>query len=160
MKIFLFAVLAALIGVPACNSTSQEKLPDFDLLLPDSTTVLHTRDIPSGQPVVIIHFESNCGECQKETESILKNMDSLKQVRFYFVTLETFDRLDVFNVHYKLASFPNIVAGQDFKHAMEQHYKPLTTPMLAIYNGQKQLRVVIGGSTSTSELIHTIHEIQ
>jgi hypothetical protein len=162
MKIISFTaiVILAFSCLSGCKQDPTSTLPAFNMRLPDSFSVISTADIPDGGPIVLVHFESDCNECQQETESILKNMDSLKQVRFYFVTLEKFDRLRVFNSHYKLAGFPNITAGQDYAHFLPKHFPRLTTPLLAIYDKNKQLRTVYAGRVPIQNLIKTIHDIQ
>ncbi|EHQ27025.1 TlpA family protein disulfide reductase [Mucilaginibacter paludis] len=153
-------MLFATIVFSACKGDPKASLPEFSLLLPDSTTILNTKDIPDGKPIAIIHFNADCENCQKETEQILSHMDSLKQVQFYFLTTERFERLKVFNQHYKLKNYPNITAGQDFNSFYPAHIQNWSTPLMALYDGDKKLRIVYKGAPPMSDLIKKVAELQ
>ena len=137
-----------------------ESMPDFELLLPDSTTILNTRNIPKDKISILIHFESDCLECQAQTSDILKNMDSLKSIQFYFLTTERFQRLSVFNKHYKIVNYPNIIAGQDFEKFFPKFIQIPSTPLLAVYDKNKKLRMVFNGRINAQELISALKKIQ
>lgn len=152
------ALLVALI-LYACKDP-MESMPDFKLLLPDSTTILNTKNIPDDKISILVHFESDCLECQEQTSDILKNIDSLKSVRFYFLTTERFNRLIVFNTYYKIKNYPNIVAGQDFENFYPKFMHLHGTPLLAVYDKEKKLRMIFNGRINADSLIYQLKKIQ
>src|SRR5438477_8536988 len=61
-------------------------VPAFDLLMTDSVSHYTRNDLPSSKPVLIILFDPNCDHCQHETEEILKNIDSLRNIEIVMAT--------------------------------------------------------------------------
>lgn len=137
-----------------------EPLPAFDLLLLDSVTKLNTSDIAGGRPIALLYFNPNCEYCQKETKDILKHMDSLQQVQFYFITNDPFDSLKLFNDVYKLYRYPNITLGRDCKYFFPGHFNNVSPPYMVIYDADKILRGVFHGETEARDLIAFITQLK
>jgi len=143
----------------SCFSTNRKgDVPPFDLLLPDSTTVFNTSQIPRGKPVVLIYFSPDCEHCQQQTQDILNKIDSLNEVNFYFITNDPFDRLKIFNKYYKLYKYKNIMLGRDINFSFIKYFKPTGTPYLIVYNQRKVLRAVFGQETKATRLIQFMNE--
>src|SRR5436309_783610 len=105
----------------ACNSdnrhatgTSISTLPSFDVLLLDSTTIYHSKQIKLGNPTVFLYFNTDCPHCQKETKNILQHIDSLKNVQLYFLTPMSLGDLKEFNNNFHLSNYKNIIVGKDY----------------------------------------------
>jgi len=133
-----------------------QQLPAFDLLLVDSVTKFNTASIPEGNPIILLYFSPECEHCQKETEGLLKKMDSLRQVRFYFITNDPVDQLKLFNYAYKLYKYSNITLGRDYKFSFPAHFKNAAPPTMVIYDGNKMLVTIFKGEIVTSQLISLI----
>lgn len=156
---FLVA-LFSFIALTGCKQDPLAQLPAFDILLADSTTVLNTGDLPEGNVSIFIHFDSDCKGCQEETTSLLQQMDKLKDVKIYFLTVQHFERLRVFRDHFKLANYPNIVVGQDPELFFPRHFHSGVTPLLALYDKRHYLRAVYEGKADMEDLMTRIKEIQ
>jgi thiol-disulfide isomerase/thioredoxin len=150
-KIFMISLV--LLSMGCGTRKGGEPLPAFDLLLVDSVTKLNTSDIPGGKPIALLYFSPNCEHCQKETRGIIKYMDSLRQVRFYFITNDPFDSLKLFNDVYRLYRYPNITLGRDFKYFFPKYFKDVSPPYMAIYDEDKRLRAIFKGERETSQII-------
>src|SRR5689334_11536922 len=112
MKQFSFIIL--LVMLTGCFGITPQKtgkegkpMPDFNILLADNT-VLHTRDIPVGKPVVIFYFSPYCPHCKVVTEDIVEEMGDLKNIQFYFVTNYGFHDMEGFKKQYQLTKYTNI----------------------------------------------------
>jgi thiol-disulfide isomerase/thioredoxin len=155
VSVFCIILLAA-----SCNPVNKEHmLPSFDILLIDSVTHLNTSAIKRGSPIILVYFSPDCVHCQEETESLLKNMDSLKNVRFYFVTNDPFERLQVFNGFYKIYKYPNIILGRDYNFFLLKYLKPAIPPFTVIYDGSKRVRVLLKGEAKASEIIKFVDKL-
>lgn len=154
-------IIIALLILVACKQAKREGqvLPDFDLLLVDSVTKLNTASIPEGHPVVLLYFSPDCEHCQKETEGILKKMDSLQHVQFYFITNDSLVRLQVYNYMYKLYKYPNITLGRDYKYFFPAHFKDAAPPTMVIYDKDKMLVTIIKGEIDSSQIMSSISNI-
>ena len=134
-------------------------MPSIDLLLLDSTTILNSNNIPTGKPISLVYFSPDCEHCQEETKGILENIKKLKDVQFYFVTIDSFDRMKVFNKYFKLKNYPNITVGKDINFSMLRNFEIPTTPFTLLYDKHKNLRVMIKGIIPTNQLIDQINKL-
>src|SRR5262245_17319407 len=55
-------------------------VPPLKLLEIDSTSYFTKNDLKKNRPVLIMVFNPDCDHCKHETEEIIKNIDSLKNV--------------------------------------------------------------------------------
>ena len=143
---------------PQLPYMSDQTLPSFNIMEVDSTTIFNTGKLPSGKPIVLMYFSPDCEHCQHETEEILKNMDSLRQVHFVMLTALPFDKMRNFWVYYKLGNYKNITVGRDYEFFFSRHYGSQYVPYLAIYDRNKKLVKVFDGGTKVSTLIQLVNE--
>lgn len=136
---------------------SDKSLPPFNILEVDSTTIFNTDKLPSGQPILLMYFSPDCEHCQHETESIIQNMDSLKDVKIVMCTALPFDKMRNFWAYYKLANYPNIIMGRDYEFFFSRHFGSQYVPYLAIYDRHKKLVKVFDGGTKVSTIIALTH---
>lgn len=157
MKRVLF-IYTSIFLLSACAG-NKGTLPSFNILMADSATVFNTKDIPEGKPSVLIFFSPDCEHCQAETEGILKNMDSLKNAQFYFVTIDPINRMKVFNGYYKLFKYSNIVVGRDYSFFIPKYFKDAAPPYSVIYDRNKQQRYTFKGVATSRQLIACINQL-
>ncbi len=160
MKKAKFITLLVLI-VLSCLISCRPKpdMPSFNLLLSDSVSTLNTNNIPTGKTSILVLFSPDCEHCQKETSDILLKMDSLKEVSFYFITIDPMDRMRVFNAYYHLKKYPNITVAQDYSYSTLKYFTGVAPPSSFIYDKYKRLRGVFKGATSASQLIDFINKM-
>lgn len=143
-----------------CKSDPMAKMPEFDFRMSDSTTIMSTRNIPDSIPVVMILFEADCSHCQETTDTLLQHINEIKNIRFYFLTVEPFDKVSLFRDHFHLDRYSNIVVGQDYGQNFPRFYKSRTTPLIAVYKPGKFLDGVYDGKPQMHELFQTLKNIQ
>jgi thiol-disulfide isomerase/thioredoxin len=163
----ILCTLAALPGIsqqtaatatPTYPYMSDKTLPDFNILEVDSTTVFNTSSLPGGRPIILMYFSPDCEHCQHMTEDILKDMDSLKDVRFVMLTVLPFDKMRNFYQYYKLANYKNIIMGRDYQFFFPAHYGTSYVPYIAIYDRHKKLVKTFDGNAKVSTLIQLVNE--
>src|SRR5258708_26803846 len=115
-KILILALSVYLLGCHNRNDRpvmptglEGKPLPSFDVLLSDSSTRLNTADIPKGKPIVLLYLSPECPYCLAELTTILNNMSSLGDTRFYIFTTWPFRQFKAFYTHYQLEKYHNIV---------------------------------------------------
>jgi thiol-disulfide isomerase/thioredoxin len=154
----IFFLTGVFILWTACIRSGPE-MPSFNMLLIDSSTVLNTKDIPSGKPTILVYYSPDCDHCQKETADILKKMDSMKQVQFYFITTDPFDRMKVFRQYYKIDNYSNIILGRDYESFFPRYYQVLAPPYSNIYDKNKRLVGTFAGEATATDFITLLKEI-
>lgn len=137
---------------------SDSILPSFNLLLIDSTTLFNTKHIHAGKPTVLMYFSPECEHCQAQTEAILKNMDSLKNVQFYLFTTLPFNKLKDFFYFFKLYDYKNITVGRDYEFYFSRHFESQYVPFVAVYDKQKKLIKAYDGGVKVATLIEVVRQ--
>ena len=148
-----------------CYSREPEKtgkegkhIPEFNLLLTDSTTWLNIPKSSVANPIVLFYFSPNCPYCKAQTKEIIEDMDKLKNIQFYFVSSFPIPLLKAYSKEYKLAKYPNITTGRDTAHVIGDYFEILGVPYIAIYGKDKKLKKSFMGGKLYSSQIKKITE--
>jgi len=128
-------------------------LPEFNLLLNDSTTYINTANIPAGKPVVLFYFSPECPYCRAQMDGIIKDMTTLKDIRFYIFTSWPFPEMKAFYKHFQLNKYPNISVGVDYADFFAGHFKATGVPYMAIYQKDKKLNKAFLGNVNSKQII-------
>lgn len=151
--ISLIVCLASCFGVtPEKTGKERKPMPDFDLLLTDSTTWLNTRNIPAGKPIALLYYSPNCPYCKALTQEIIEEMDELKNIQFYFISSFPMPTLKAYSKAYQLAKYPNIITGMDTSRLMHDYFNAPGIPYLAIYDKDKKLKQAFLGKISGNQI--------
>ena len=175
-KFFLVVIFAFFLGITAQAQEKNEvnskqtpatdtpylkypTLPAFNIMLPDSTTIFNTYNIPEGKPIIILFFDPDCKHCKAEIKLLLAGMDSLKDIRFYIITsVHDFKRIRDFYDEYHLGDYKNIeVVGRDYEYFFITYYGVKFVPDLVLYNGHKDLVKFFDGHVSVKDLYKLTH---
>lgn len=144
--------IAAGVFLISCSKIKSQ-IPVFNLLMPDSTTVYSTANIPKGKITMLVFFSPYCEHCQDEVKDIIKNIDSVRSMRFYFISIESISRIREFAEYFELRKYPNITLGQDYQASFARLSGLRKIPSSLMYDEYGRLRVTIRGSFSTSQLL-------
>lgn len=157
-SILQLLLICAVIIATGCGKNAPKDLPDFKVLLLDSATVINTKDIPAGHPIVLMYFSPDCDHCHKETMELLKNMNAFKDVQIYYISPSGVTPVKAFYEKYKLEQYKNITMAVDYHMAFYQLFKPNDIPYQAVYNGSKKLVKTFDGGTKVATLIKMINK--
>jgi len=161
MKSWIFIIVCSLLY--CCSGKGKKKageeLPAFDLQLLDSVTNFNTSSIPAGNPIALIYFSPDCEHCQNETKDILQHIDSLKQIRFYFISNDPLGNMREYDKKFKLHNYSNIVLGRDTKFFFPAHFKKVSPPYIVTYGPDRIKREIFMGETSISQIISSINTL-
>jgi len=127
-------------------------IPEFTLLLADSTTYLNTSDIPTGKPFIMTGFSPYCRHCQAEMGDIIRHIRQFGDTTIYFVTPYSYSDLKKFYVAFQLEKYPTIVTGVDVKNVFLGYFGAPYIPYTAIYDSKKRLKEVIPGQATAALL--------
>jgi thiol-disulfide isomerase/thioredoxin len=130
-------------------------VPPLKLLLLDSTSYFTKNDLKKNKPVLIIVFNPDCEHCKHETEELIKNIDSLKNVQIIMATMMPFDLMKSFYENYDLQRFQNITVGKDVQYTLPSFYQMHFMPYLAMYDKKGNLLATFEGAMKIEDLIHT-----
>lgn len=151
--LFTIALLAGCFGSePQKTGLEGKPLPDFSMLLPDSTTWVRSRDIPTGKPIVLFYLSPYCPYCKAQTKEIIEDMHKLKNIQFYFITSFPLPDFKYFCKEYQLEKYSNITTGLDTAHAISDYFEIQSVPYIAIYKKDKILNKTFIGKIYSSQI--------
>lgn len=162
MKMLLLIIV--LIGAMSCSHQSpiqqtkeqkKDSLPAFDMLLMDTITKINTAKIAKGNPIVLFFFAPDCPHCEALTKDIIAHINSLKNIRFYFLSITGVHDIENYKGRLQLDKFSNIIVAQDYNNYFLRYYSPPAIPYLVVYDENKLLKQVIIGEV-TLDSIRTI----
>lgn len=160
--LFLVAglVLFTAFTTPPTIKTGMEGrlLPSFELLLPDSTTNLSTKDIPTGRTTIFIGFSPVCIHCQQLIFDIIDHIDSFRSVKIYLVTAYPFDGMKSFYKNIKLARFPDMIMAWDKEDVFLSYFKATGVPYTIVLDEQKRVKQVMSTRFDASQLAKIARE--
>ncbi|MBX2907753.1 MAG: hypothetical protein KF744_17035 [Taibaiella sp.] len=138
--------------------TRDTAIPPFTVLLTDSTTVFSSADIKPGNPVALFYFSPGCGHCRRAVEELRKEMRSIRDVHFYFLT-NTRNTTDIraFCKEHHLERYKNIKAvGTDLNYVFLSHFSPRWSPELALFDSNLKFVALLkpDGITISAENIY------
>lgn len=129
-------------------------LPEFSIMLMDSSTIFNSKSIPTGKPIVLMLFSPGCQHCSDAIDTILKGMDMLNDVRFYLIsTMQSMTMIRKFYNDHHLERYKNIEAiGWDFDFFYLEDYGTMQIPDFAVYTKNKKLIKLFEVNMSAREL--------
>jgi thiol-disulfide isomerase/thioredoxin len=152
--IILAVLLAGCFGSEPQKTGKEGKImPEFTLLMLDSTIRLHSQDIPTGKPTVLYYFSPYCPHCKSQTKKIIEDIDILKNLQFYFISGFPLKDVKQFCKEYQLAKLPNVVVGLDSANFVSEYFEIPGFPYFAIYGSDKKLNNTYMGKTYSSQIL-------
>ncbi len=128
-------------------------LPPVQLILSDSITKYTKEDIPKKTQVLLLFFSPDCEHCQHETEQLVANKESFKDIQIIMVSTYPFYRINEFAEKYRLSSFEHIVIAKDPAYFMLTFYSIHNFPYLALYSKKGKLIDTFQGSQPIEKII-------
>jgi thiol-disulfide isomerase/thioredoxin len=143
--IILFLVSALLPGCSIRDGSIKtglegKPLPSLNLLLMDNATHLNMNTIPVGKPIVLVLFSPECPYCRAQTDAIIEDMPSLKNIQFYFLSSFPLESIKDYVEEYQLKKYANITVAQDDGRAAGKYFKAPGVPYIAVYDKDKRLK--------------------
>lgn len=134
------------------------RLPDFKLLLPDSSTNFYTENLKPNRYTILISFSPECEHCKQQTQEITEQISRFKNAQIVMSTTLPFGMMKDFHKAYKIASFKNITMGRDVLYFFPKYFRNHYLPLIAVYNKKGELIHYADGGMPTAELIRLVSE--
>jgi thiol-disulfide isomerase/thioredoxin len=153
----LFLIIVILGGCfgadPQKTGKEGKPLPEFSMLLTDSTTWLRSRDIPANKPFVLFVFSPFCPYCKAQTKKIIEDGESLKDIHFYFVSRYPIGSIKDYINEFQLDKQPHITVGLDSANFVNDYFEVPGFPYMAVYGKDKKLNKAFVGKTYIRQII-------
>lgn len=152
-QICLFYIIACLTGCfgaePRKTGKEGKPLPEFSILLTDSTTRLYSSDIPANKPFALFIFSPYCPYCKAQTKKIMEDKELLKDIHFYFISRWPLAAVKRYSKELQLDKQTNITVGLDSASFVNDYLEAPGLPFIAVYGKNKTLNQAFLGKTYT-----------
>ncbi len=136
-----------------------KSIPDFTFYVLKSGIRFEKSNLGPGDKQVFIFFDPSCSFCQHEAADISKNMDKLKNVNFYFISMNDPALMSTFFDRFA----PNL-NGKDNVHMLydrnidfvNKFHVPTQYPATYIYDSKGLLKTYWNGVRSEADLMNAL----
>ena len=152
---YLFYISLFIFPLTSCFSKhdTSRQIPSIKILLTDSASTFSTQFIKEGTPTILAFFDPDCDHCKEMTADLINNMNFFKSINIiYLTTNQSLFESRAFYQYYHLSQYPNIHYGIDTAFKFLKFFQPHSTPYIAIYDKDKDLRFTFDGGTSVSNM--------
>lgn len=139
----------------ATSYTETQAIPTFEITLKDGS-VFNTENIPTGQPVVMIFFSTDCSKCRMFVRELQANFAPLKDTRIYMATPMAMDGALIFAHDVGLDFFKNITWGVDAKNFVKPFYDISNLPAVVLYDHDKQFVQRFHGEFTANDVLQAV----
>lgn len=153
----LLPLLLLCIGLSA---TAQEDAPDYlrnptlpPFILLGVDSIQFTKADIGSKKTLIMLLSPDCGYCRLQTDSLIGNIDKLKDVEIIMVSFDPLQMLRKFSDEFKLENYKNIKLGRDIRYFFTPYYEATTVPFLALYNENGKFLTKFSGAVPVPILL-------
>ena len=140
---------------PQAYKTGMEgkPLPSFAIQLLDSTSFIHSKDLPEGKDLVLFYFKPTCPYCRAQMRDMVNNIERFKDKELYILTREgDIKSTNAFARYFKLNGLNNVIVGRDTGSVVAKTYRLNVVPLTAYFDKNKQLKALYVGRMSSNSL--------
>lgn len=138
-SIFYFFIL--LIGQSAAaqlakfeSSPRSMDIPPISITKAPDSTRFEKINIAKNKNVIIMVFSPDCDHCQHKVKDIMTNINLFKNTQIIMISNLGYLYVKKFYEEYKLAKYPNIVMGMDYRYQLGNFFNISSVPTLFLYN--------------------------
>lgn len=156
IKIILGATLLALFGYFAYYTVTKARrkesalnlktMPDFKFYTLNDKAYTQA-DVPSGKPLLVLHFSTDCEHCQNEAKDLKKNISWFENVHILMVSDKSKEEINTFSQDYGLKEYPQIVFLRDTTSAFFYSFGTASFPLAYVYDSDHNLLKHFPGET-------------
>ena len=131
-------------------------IPQFTVYkAPDSTT-FSKEDLQKRKTTVFFIFSPDCGHCQHETESLIKNIKAYKNTQIIMITYLPFEEMMKFYRVYHIANYPEITMARDTKFFFPVFFKVQNLPSIFVYDKKGNFKKAFEGSVKMEDIMQEL----
>jgi peroxiredoxin len=128
----------------------QNDLPFMQISLLDGSNI-QTKEL-TGKTVLVL-FQPDCEDCQKEAVEIRKNLVAFESYQMYFISSYPVDIIQKFAIDYKLLDAKNVHFGNTTVENVLNNFGAIHAPSVYVYNEQGKLTASFSGQTSIDAIV-------
>ena len=135
------------------KSTAQNELPYMTVLMRDGSR-LQLRDFT--EKTILVLYQPDCDHCQREANEIEAHLDSFKDYNIYFITTESFEKIDQFAKDYNLEGHDHVFFGQTQVGHIINNFGQISAPSVYVYGEGGNLKRRFNGETRIEDIVKSL----
>lgn len=109
--------------------------------------------LPKNKSVILIYFSPTCEHCKLFTETMMKQIDKLKDDEVVMLSYEDIREVKSFDDIYKLSKHQNIKVGSEgYTFIVQKYYNIQRFPFVAEYDKYGKLKKIIRGDLKPEDI--------
>lgn len=159
---FMFLAFTLICFLPSCTESGSDKktdekklaskndIPNLSLTAIDGEEITFKEDF-RGKTVLVL-FQPDCDDCQREIQQIKENLAAFKDYNLYFVSSANTSQVAAFAEHYQLNDSENIVFAQTTVQDVIQNLGQVPAPSIYIYSEEGLLVKSFNGEVGIDQI--------
>lgn len=128
-------------------------IPQFTVYKAPDSTAFAREDLQKRKTTVFFIFSPDCGHCQHETESLIKNIKKFKNTQIVMITYLPYDEMMKFYKVYNIANYPQITMARDTKFFFPVFFKVQNLPSIFVYDKKGNFKKAFEGSVKMEDIL-------
>jgi peroxiredoxin len=149
-----FRISAQIPGQPPAQTIPEFKFFRFN------NAPFTNKDLPQGQTVFFLFFDSDCDHCQNAVKNIGKEYQSFKKISIFLISIDDQKKINHFMETYgsKLKGQKNVTILQDKLQQFISKFNPRKYPSMFLYSSEKKLIDYEDNAESVFRLVNAINK--
>jgi len=122
-------------------------IPEFEIVGPDISTRVSTKNVTPGKAALLFSFEPWCPYSRAQTKDLIEHIKMFKDIEIYMFCNAPFPKFQKFVDEYKLRKYKNIHPGVITDFTFYKYINTAKIPLIAVYDNNQNLKEVVVGNT-------------
>jgi thioredoxin-related protein len=133
-----------------------ERIPPFELLMMDSSTLITSERFPGNKPILLFYFDPRCPYCRAQTKDILGDKEILSTFRIYFISNGRYEYLRSFVATFNINRDTSITVAMDKDNWFKRYFRVRGVPFMAVYAVPQKLIAEIEGRARVYDILNLL----
>jgi len=121
-------------------------IPQFTVYKAPDSAAFSRNNLQKSKPVVFMIFSPECEHCQRETDTLLAQIDKMKDAQIVMITYLPYAEMIEFYKKYNIAHYPQITMARDTKFFFPVFFKVRNLPSIYVYDKKGDFKRNFEGS--------------
>jgi thioredoxin-related protein len=110
-------------------------------------------EMGSINPLLLIHFNSECDQCQNELAELKRNLAALQTMKVLLMSSENISKIKILASEFSLEQFSNVDFVKINRNDVYENFGSLATPHIFIYGKDRKLIKEFRGETKMEAIL-------
>jgi peroxiredoxin len=108
------------------------------------------------QKMVLVLFQPDCEDCQREASAIRKNLAAFAGYQLYFVSSHPLEVVKEFGLRYDLSTQPNVFFGRTTVENVLNNFGAIAAPSVYVFNEDGKMTANFNGEVAVDVIVKSL----